>query len=206
MNRRAQVSVVCDAEWMDANRLGTEAIRSACSAAAVRLEGDVHGPDVGPCTRCCGQRPKKLIAIEGLVPAESRQAGDSCERVFVFAQCKSHCNTSRLHVGGRVVVVVTVRGPLGPLAEALSEPLALTSRSTYIHRPRALLHSPSYTWDAAADVSRVAEASNAPGRKPDQAREREELRAQVELLVRLQSEQMERVRVLAHLFHSSQNS
>eukprot|EP00727_Mastigamoeba_balamuthi_P012524 m51a1_g7895 hypothetical protein (705) ;mRNA; f:104194-115408 len=226
-----RVSVVCDAEWMDANRLGTEAIRSACSAAAVRLEGDVHGPDVGPCTRCCGQRPKKLIAVEGLVLAESRPMGSSRERVFAFTQCKSHCNSSRLHVGGRVVVVVTVRGPLGPLAEAVSEPLALTSRSTYIHRPRSLLHSPSYTWDAPVELLRAAGASDAPGPEgsetdetaelaveetsmehnqaqtaapqqaissgdPGRGREREELMAQVELLVRLQSEQMERVRVV----------
>eukprot|EP00727_Mastigamoeba_balamuthi_P011816 m51a1_g7257 hypothetical protein (670) ;mRNA; f:165873-170674 len=59
------ISVVCDTVWMEANRLGTEAIRSACTAAS------------------------KLIVIEGLAPVEPRQMGDSRERVFAFNRCKS---------------------------------------------------------------------------------------------------------------------
>eukprot|EP00727_Mastigamoeba_balamuthi_P000614 m51a1_g1055 hypothetical protein (133) ;mRNA; r:803616-804119 len=47
-----------------------------------------------------------------------------------------NCNSSRLHVGGRVVIVVTVRGPQGPIAVAVSEPLVLVSRSSYVQRPR----------------------------------------------------------------------
>eukprot|EP00727_Mastigamoeba_balamuthi_P003984 m51a1_g13583 hypothetical protein (172) ;mRNA; f:50-565 len=54
-----------------------------------------------------------------------------------------NCNSSRLHVGGRVVIVVSVRGPQGPIAVAVSEPLVLVSRSSYVQRPR---EQPQFKW------------------------------------------------------------
>eukprot|EP00727_Mastigamoeba_balamuthi_P006707 m51a1_g2657 hypothetical protein (254) ;mRNA; r:637757-639151 len=128
--------VVCDARWMDEQRLGFEAIRSACASAAVRLAGQESGQSLEPCAKCCRTRPKKLITIDGPSLEEPRAGGDGRERVFVFNRCKSNCNSSRLHLGGRVVIVVTVRGPEGPIAEAVSEPLSLVSRTSYVRRPK----------------------------------------------------------------------
>eukprot|EP00727_Mastigamoeba_balamuthi_P007747 m51a1_g3593 hypothetical protein (156) ;mRNA; r:1168498-1169521 len=150
---------------MAESRVGAETIRAACTAATVRLEGGEHGPDLGPCAKCCGQRPRKLITIGGPALEIPREAGDGRVRVFVFDRCKSNCNTSRLHMGGRVVVVVTVRGPQGPIAEAVSEPLALVSSDTSAAPPEAPVN---------------------------EGRGNEELMEQLALLVRLQSEQLER--------------
>eukprot|EP00727_Mastigamoeba_balamuthi_P006135 m51a1_g2140 hypothetical protein (354) ;mRNA; r:1734772-1737572 len=180
---------------MAESRVGAEAIRAACTAATVRLEGGEHGPDLGPCAKCCGQRPRKLITIGGPALEIPRETGDGRVRVFVFDRCKSNCNTSRLHMGGRVVVVVTVRGPQGPIAEAVSEPLALVSRSSYVRRPRDLPATPRVTWDTGAGAAGARDASAAPEAPVNEGRENEELMEQLALLVRLQSEQLERISV-----------
>eukprot|EP00727_Mastigamoeba_balamuthi_P000470 m51a1_g1042 hypothetical protein (471) ;mRNA; r:732253-736151 len=134
--------VVCDSQWLSQHHLGREAIRASCARAAVRIEGDEHGPNLGPCARCCGGRLKKLVAIQGSGHEEPAAEG-SGQRVFVFGR---NCNTSRLHAGGRVVVVVMVWSPLGPLAEAVSAPLTLVSRSSYVKRARDPLAAQRITW------------------------------------------------------------
>eukprot|EP00727_Mastigamoeba_balamuthi_P001684 m51a1_g11512 hypothetical protein (509) ;mRNA; f:9096-12999 len=52
------------------------------------------------------------------------------ERVFVFDVCKSRCNSSRLHLGGRVVVCLALRRPSdgAVVARVYSDPLQLVSR------------------------------------------------------------------------------
>eukprot|EP00727_Mastigamoeba_balamuthi_P000459 m51a1_g1041 hypothetical protein (714) ;mRNA; r:720801-730415 len=83
------VSVVCDTQWMSDHRLGCDAIRAACAHASVRLEGDEHGDDLGPCARCCGVRPQKLITIRGSCHEESVAGINGRSRVFLFNRCMS---------------------------------------------------------------------------------------------------------------------
>eukprot|EP00727_Mastigamoeba_balamuthi_P002335 m51a1_g12099 hypothetical protein (92) ;mRNA; f:1486-1873 len=70
---------------MSSNAIGSEVIISACEHASIRLEGDKHGRDLGPCKRCCGVHPKKLVAITGLFHEEC----DDRERVFTFPRCST---------------------------------------------------------------------------------------------------------------------
>eukprot|EP00727_Mastigamoeba_balamuthi_P014615 m51a1_g978 hypothetical protein (232) ;mRNA; r:407456-408339 len=230
---------------MEEQGLGAEAIRAACAGAAVRLEGQENGQNLSPCARCSRTRPKKLLSLDGAFREEPPVRGASGQRVFLFDRCKSNCNSSRLHVGGRVVLVVTVRGPQGPMAAAVSEPLALVSKTSYTRRPRA---PPQIRWvdqdsepeghsdprDAAAaaaadpapaeDQSTASEPSSsqatprpeppaAPDAAPARVGEAERggggsdsdgaIRGQLEVLLRLQSEQLERVRALRRLLSSN---
>eukprot|EP00727_Mastigamoeba_balamuthi_P012187 m51a1_g7591 hypothetical protein (98) ;mRNA; f:214891-215240 len=57
------------------------------------------------------------------------------ERLFVFYRCISFCNSSRLHLRGEVVIVLTIRRDVGVLARAVSPPLMLHSKTSY--RPQA---------------------------------------------------------------------
>eukprot|EP00727_Mastigamoeba_balamuthi_P000181 m51a1_g1016 hypothetical protein (352) ;mRNA; f:622959-627518 len=200
------------------NSLGCDAVVSACERASVRLEGDEHGRDLGPCQKCCGMHPKKLVAITGTF----REKTQGRERVFMFTRCTTNCNTSRLHMGGRVVLVVTVRGPRGALAEAVSAPLSLVSRSTYVHKPHRPLAAPHITWVDYAEEEEVSCASSvdvvqerlgdvvcrevgavheAEASRPDACDDQsaspgqstEEIRLMLLLLLQLQGEQLVRV-------------
>eukprot|EP00727_Mastigamoeba_balamuthi_P000004 m51a1_g1000 hypothetical protein (1321) ;mRNA; f:561708-574440 len=227
-------------EWVREHRLGCEDIKAACDAAAVRLEGAEHGPDLGPCARCCARLPRKLITIGGPAIEETRETDGGRRLVYAFHRCKSNCNTSRLHAGGRVVLVVAVRGPRGTIGEAVSEPIALVSRSSYVHRPSAIAAAPRITWaDPVDDPPGAPDAADAAGRpradsggrqggqqtqqkateqRPSDSAapeasggaahaddgEREGLLEQLAVLVRLQGEQLERVRRLERLVHADQ--
>eukprot|EP00727_Mastigamoeba_balamuthi_P000192 m51a1_g1017 hypothetical protein (374) ;mRNA; f:630645-635005 len=201
---------------MRAHSLDSGAIASACEHASVRLEGDENGTDLGPCQRCSAAHPKKLVTIAGAF----REHCDGRERVLVFSRCSTNCNTSRLHVGGRVVLVVTVRGPCGPLAEAVSAPLSLVSRSTYVHRPRRPLATPRITWvdyaegscgpstafvaqerpaSAVGSAESSGEEEEAAGCAASPSQGNEDLRVTLLLLLQLQAEQLERVHQLERL-------
>eukprot|EP00727_Mastigamoeba_balamuthi_P000647 m51a1_g1058 hypothetical protein (171) ;mRNA; f:816716-817567 len=161
---------------MQEQGLGIEALRAACTGAVVRLEGQESGP-----------RRKRPIVVGGTLREEAHGGSDSRERVFVFDRCKSNCNSSRLHMGGRVVVVVTIRGPQGPIAEAVTEPLLLVSKTSYTRRPPA----PRIRWVHEAEASGSSdEAAEQP------AGGGEQVRRELEALLRLQGEQLERVRTL----------
>eukprot|EP00727_Mastigamoeba_balamuthi_P006872 m51a1_g2805 hypothetical protein (1154) ;mRNA; r:98489-117997 len=166
---QSALRVVCGAQWMAEQGLGTEAIKAACAGAMVRLEGRENGQNLGPCARCCRSRLKKLITIEGSAREEPRIKGVSQERTFLFERCKSNCNTSRLHMGGRVVIVVAVMGPQGPIAEAATYPLTLVSKTTYTRRPRA---PPQIRWVDQGDKDTPIEGEDAhstPSETPSMA-------------------------------------
>eukprot|EP00727_Mastigamoeba_balamuthi_P000203 m51a1_g1018 hypothetical protein (233) ;mRNA; f:636158-637508 len=70
---------------MRAHSLDSGAIASACEHAFVRLEGDEHGTDLGPCKRCSTVHPKKLVNIAGAFHEQC----DGRERVIVFPRCST---------------------------------------------------------------------------------------------------------------------
>eukprot|EP00727_Mastigamoeba_balamuthi_P012262 m51a1_g7659 hypothetical protein (255) ;mRNA; f:413210-416926 len=189
------IRVVCDARWMREQGVGVEAIRAACAGAVVRLEGQEQ--NLPPCTRCSKRRPKRLVTIGHPVRVESRAESDGRERVFVFSQCKSNCNSSRLHLGGRVVIVVAIRGPQGLIAEALSEPLVLVSRSAYIQKPRGQMQ---FRWvdqitSIGPEAGCSASAEKRVAEKPKLASDAE-LRGQLQSIIRLQGGLLDYIRAL----------
>eukprot|EP00727_Mastigamoeba_balamuthi_P000170 m51a1_g1015 hypothetical protein (203) ;mRNA; r:617938-621680 len=89
-NKRASpVVVVCDPRWMHEHRLGCDAIKAACAAAAVRLEGAERGPDLGPCARCCARLPRALVTIGGPAVEEALETDGGRRLVYAFHRCKS---------------------------------------------------------------------------------------------------------------------
>eukprot|EP00727_Mastigamoeba_balamuthi_P010193 m51a1_g5797 hypothetical protein (132) ;mRNA; f:65184-65875 len=90
---------------------------------------------MGPCDKCGGRgrNRRQPVVISGEMGEESAESpGD---RLFVFYRCLSFCSSSRLHLGGHVVLVLCVRHAGALVARVVSQPLALCSKSSYRPRP-----------------------------------------------------------------------
>eukprot|EP00727_Mastigamoeba_balamuthi_P005033 m51a1_g14528 hypothetical protein (134) ;mRNA; f:927142-927543 len=75
----------------------------------------------------------------------------------VLTLCRRHCNSSRLHLGGRVVIVFRIRSNEGlELAQARSEPVTLHSKTSYQPLPRTL------KWSDSSLLSSVSTSPGAP--------------------------------------------
>eukprot|EP00727_Mastigamoeba_balamuthi_P011838 m51a1_g7277 hypothetical protein (215) ;mRNA; f:2984-4849 len=75
---------------------------------------------------CGGKAMKPVISIEGHMEQTSTDKG----QLFRFSYCFSNCNSSRMHLGGMVVIAFDIRCSDGSLAaRALSAPLSLQSQS-----------------------------------------------------------------------------
>eukprot|EP00727_Mastigamoeba_balamuthi_P011590 m51a1_g7053 hypothetical protein (202) ;mRNA; r:154901-160222 len=88
---------------------------------------------LGPCGRCSEGSRMPPVVISGEMGEET--SGTRDHRLFVFYRCLSFCNSSRLHLGGDVVVALTIRRGEATMARVLSEPLALYSKTSYRPQP-----------------------------------------------------------------------
>eukprot|EP00727_Mastigamoeba_balamuthi_P006565 m51a1_g2529 hypothetical protein (212) ;mRNA; r:238826-239657 len=122
------VTIVVSRQWLALNRVTAADVWSAGFAANVRLEGHTEDP-LESCARCCKQRPGNASISTSRLQAGPTTAGD--EAVFVFDKCRSYCNSSRLHLGGRVVIAAELRGADGSVVcRLVSEPFTMCSKSS----------------------------------------------------------------------------
>eukprot|EP00727_Mastigamoeba_balamuthi_P013938 m51a1_g9167 hypothetical protein (157) ;mRNA; f:15993-16618 len=113
---------------MTANGVQPPQIKDAGTRASFVLEDreDDRG-FLRPCGKCCLSKGLPLIQISGEMGEVPAAAPGT--RTFMFYRCTPHCNSSRLHLGGRVKVVLDVRGPAGEVvATAMSPPLVMHSK------------------------------------------------------------------------------
>eukprot|EP00727_Mastigamoeba_balamuthi_P007238 m51a1_g3134 hypothetical protein (274) ;mRNA; r:282293-283758 len=77
---------------------------------------------------CCVpyNKPTLSLGCTSRTPAPTIE-GD--ELTFEFDYCRSHCNSSRLHLGGRVILMLQIRNRKGEVAAIVrSEPLVLAAK------------------------------------------------------------------------------
>eukprot|EP00727_Mastigamoeba_balamuthi_P005158 m51a1_g14640 hypothetical protein (299) ;mRNA; r:53808-55072 len=121
--------------WMEENGVTADDIRSCAQRALVFPEN--HPQDqqpLPPCARCCGGK-RANVYIGGSVSEVALSGG---ERGYVFESCRSHCNSSRLHLGGKVVVMLEIRRADGTVAARVrSQPVQLCSKSCRKRRARS---------------------------------------------------------------------
>eukprot|EP00727_Mastigamoeba_balamuthi_P005071 m51a1_g14562 hypothetical protein (484) ;mRNA; r:1036076-1039942 len=141
VNRCRPFEVVCIArtEWMAANRLERESIRIAGVRAQAYREGSPDKSPLEPCPRCCAPRHRQNIFVSPEMTEISGSEAQPGFRIFRFSSCFSYCNSSRLHLGGRVVIVFRIVNSEGlELARATTEPLVLHAKTSYVPVPRNL--------------------------------------------------------------------
>eukprot|EP00727_Mastigamoeba_balamuthi_P014409 m51a1_g9593 hypothetical protein (251) ;mRNA; r:1028322-1029263 len=166
-----KVTFSCGAAWMAEHDVSEALVRSQGAKAKVFLEGTVHLAEregLPPCRRCCSKRMSNVslgFAMrdddEGS-EAEAAQAEMPASglRVVEFDNCRSHCNSSRLHLGGRVIVVLEVVNNAGEVvARPQTQPLMLCSKPTQ-HSPTAELPL-TPTAPAATPTTAAAAAASA---------------------------------------------
>eukprot|EP00727_Mastigamoeba_balamuthi_P008701 m51a1_g4453 hypothetical protein (225) ;mRNA; f:165289-166393 len=97
-----EVCIAARAAWLDSNAVTAEAVwRSGRSAVLLNCFED---RTLEPCSRCCVPVSKPNVTVECSSASPSPvQQGD--ELVFVFDE---YCNSSRLHLGGKVVLLVEI--------------------------------------------------------------------------------------------------
>eukprot|EP00727_Mastigamoeba_balamuthi_P004360 m51a1_g13922 hypothetical protein (179) ;mRNA; r:817396-818246 len=122
-----EITCVTPPGWMEVRGVTVADIKDAAARSTVHFESDVDDQPIRPCTKCCVAKRKPIIAIG----AHMREMPASeMGRCFVFENCFSYCNSSRLHLGDRVVVVFRIFGADGSLAaRAMSQPIALLSQN-----------------------------------------------------------------------------
>eukprot|EP00727_Mastigamoeba_balamuthi_P008500 m51a1_g4272 hypothetical protein (239) ;mRNA; f:306008-306929 len=139
-----QVAFEAGVAWMAQHRVTEELVRGQAGRARLFLEdpGGRHeaaGEELPLCQRCCARRGANVTL--GFSPASERTtaaaaaaaasttARDTC--VVLFDYCRSYCYSSRLHLGGRVVIEVEVLDCLGNVvARPRTQPLMLCSKPT----------------------------------------------------------------------------
>eukprot|EP00727_Mastigamoeba_balamuthi_P004529 m51a1_g14074 putative protein (729) ;mRNA; f:1279496-1289436 len=109
-NLQAKATVVVPAGWMESNAVQDSDIRT-----------------LGTCGLC---RHRSIIQISGqVVRTTDELTGD---HHFRFIRCTSNCNSSRLHLGGKVELVLRVLNSMArQVALLVSEPLLLLSKTGY---------------------------------------------------------------------------
>eukprot|EP00727_Mastigamoeba_balamuthi_P007071 m51a1_g2985 hypothetical protein (265) ;mRNA; f:733593-734621 len=127
------VVITVGSEWMREHGVSCENVWTAGYNAKLFLaSGGPQAGEVPPCAKCkLGQRPNVHV---GTVLATRNQCDHDNEalelRQFVFDSCFSRCNSSRLHLGGQVVLVSEiVSDDGGVVATVRTEPFHLGSRA-----------------------------------------------------------------------------
>eukprot|EP00727_Mastigamoeba_balamuthi_P001009 m51a1_g10905 hypothetical protein (228) ;mRNA; r:55268-56419 len=197
--RAFEICCLVRSDWMSANGVEPESIRSAAVRSQVHLEGAVDSPPVGPCARCCTPRKRQNVLV----------APDM------------FCNSSRLHLGGRVVIVFQISGSQGEeLARAVTEPLVLHAKTNYVPVPRTLKWKDSVVPRPEARRERGSrhQEEEPVGTPPAEATAAEDvavaaaelvrtdLMRQIEALRALQTDQLERIRALDMALRASSSS
>eukprot|EP00727_Mastigamoeba_balamuthi_P001932 m51a1_g11736 hypothetical protein (233) ;mRNA; f:138542-139543 len=125
-------------KWMLDNRVTDSDLIESMQFCRLHLEGQQNHNALEACERCCrgsadsfeiGKEVREVSAVGGP------------QRAFEFSNCISYCNSSRLHLGGRVVIVATIRrrGESEEVCRAASEPLCLRSRNYYTSRKQPVV-------------------------------------------------------------------
>eukprot|EP00727_Mastigamoeba_balamuthi_P012033 m51a1_g7452 hypothetical protein (170) ;mRNA; f:117015-117903 len=122
-----RVTLVVRTAWMEQNGVSASDIREAGRTAAVHRASRDDEP-LGPCAKCSDTRMPPVV-ISGEMGEEAPRSPE--ERVFVFYRCLSFCNSSRLHLGGDVVLALTVMRGDEAVVRVLSQPLVLHSKTSY---------------------------------------------------------------------------
>eukprot|EP00727_Mastigamoeba_balamuthi_P007455 m51a1_g333 hypothetical protein (2434) ;mRNA; r:480953-494021 len=125
----ARVTVAAPSEWLACNGVGADSVWEAGQRAVLLPESSDEQP-LEPCSKCCEPFGKPNVALgssSGSLVSETH-GGD---QHFVFDHCRSFCNSSRLHLGGRVVLALEIVGAGGYVVCRLhSEPLQFCSKSS----------------------------------------------------------------------------
>eukprot|EP00727_Mastigamoeba_balamuthi_P010213 m51a1_g5814 hypothetical protein (159) ;mRNA; r:180472-181434 len=110
-------------------------IRKAGRTATVHSAGRQEAAATGPCGKCGGKgrNRRQPVVISGEMGEEIAESPS--DRLFVFYRCLSFCSSSRLHLGGHVVLVLCVHHSGALVTRVVSQPLALCSKSSYKPRP-----------------------------------------------------------------------
>eukprot|EP00727_Mastigamoeba_balamuthi_P000963 m51a1_g10864 hypothetical protein (178) ;mRNA; r:32487-33323 len=126
--RDPQITCTARAEWMAAHGVQPAHIRDAALHATVVLEDREDDQSfLRPCGKCCSTKGLPIVQISGEMGELPAPAPGL--RSFIFYRCIPHCNSSRLHLGGRVRVAFHVRDAAGGVvARALTPPLVLHSK------------------------------------------------------------------------------
>eukprot|EP00727_Mastigamoeba_balamuthi_P010198 m51a1_g5800 hypothetical protein (789) ;mRNA; f:76618-106017 len=129
------VWLVARAQWMQRTGVTPDDVRSAGRTATVHSADRPDAAAIGPCGKCGGRgrNRRQPVVISGEMGEESAESPS--DRLFVFYRCLSFCSSSRLHLGGHVVLVLCVRHAGALVARVVSQPLALCSKSSYKPRP-----------------------------------------------------------------------
>eukprot|EP00727_Mastigamoeba_balamuthi_P004468 m51a1_g14019 hypothetical protein (219) ;mRNA; r:1105202-1106075 len=132
----SKVTFEAGVSWMAEHRVTDAHVRFQAGRAKLYPEGStLEGDEVPTCQRCCAKKGANVTL--GFTPANG--SGDPAATEYTpsgtcvvrFDYCRSHCNSSRLHLGGRVVIVVDVLDSRGDVvARPHTQPLMLCSKPT----------------------------------------------------------------------------
>eukprot|EP00727_Mastigamoeba_balamuthi_P014655 m51a1_g9815 hypothetical protein (267) ;mRNA; f:1863978-1865323 len=129
INRSAPftVTVVVGSSWMRECGVTAECIWEAGRTAVLqRVDSE---QELKPCAKCCVGKPNVVVSTWPSLSRSLSSASASDSLSFVFDNCKSYCNSSRLHFGGRVAIAMQIRAVDGSLAAVVrSEPVMLCAR------------------------------------------------------------------------------
>eukprot|EP00727_Mastigamoeba_balamuthi_P008499 m51a1_g4271 hypothetical protein (242) ;mRNA; f:304590-305584 len=116
-----QVTFTAGATWMQQHGVTEASVRDAAGSARLFLEGSTHHADA---------------ALGSSIAEAAAPAAGAGTVVVKFNYCRSYCNSSRLHLGGRVVVVLELLDGLGNVvARPQTQPLMLCSKPTLHSSP-----------------------------------------------------------------------
>eukprot|EP00727_Mastigamoeba_balamuthi_P004568 m51a1_g14109 hypothetical protein (281) ;mRNA; f:114061-115414 len=125
-----KITLTAGHEWLRRNNVGPGGVWEAGRTAVLLLEGQEDGEPLEPCSRCT-TRSNVLVSVLSGVRTDKETDRVGPLSYFVFNNCRSRCNSSRLHLGGRVVVCVELHARDGPVAaRVLSQPISFCSKSS----------------------------------------------------------------------------
>eukprot|EP00727_Mastigamoeba_balamuthi_P009659 m51a1_g5315 hypothetical protein (170) ;mRNA; r:301672-302730 len=130
------VGVVIPASWMKKHGVEPQHVREAGARAYVVCRGSRLDIPLSPCARCCPRSGldnvdlgTSMFESYGAQEHEGLDGAPEPIREFVFPNTKTSCTSSRLHLGGKVELVLAIRGPDGSVVAHLrSVPLNLLSK------------------------------------------------------------------------------
>eukprot|EP00727_Mastigamoeba_balamuthi_P007895 m51a1_g3726 hypothetical protein (316) ;mRNA; f:18256-19525 len=129
-----KVVVTMGAAWMAEYGVTSAEVWASGFRASLYTEGkekDEH--PLAACQKCCASRESSVrVGVNDISVSLSSDSRPSDPlRVFVFDRCRSYCNSSRLHLGGRVRLCLDLRGNNGTtVARVFSDPLSLCSKQS----------------------------------------------------------------------------
>eukprot|EP00727_Mastigamoeba_balamuthi_P004036 m51a1_g1363 hypothetical protein (246) ;mRNA; r:397197-398258 len=130
------VCLVARSDWMQQMGVTPDGIHDAARSSQALLHECEEQMPPQPCAKCCrGRGLPNLLLDHRMLEVPSLQPGT---RTFLFDRCISFCNSSRLHLGGRLVIEFVLRSRTGAVAlRVLSEPILLQSKTTCRAAPRS---------------------------------------------------------------------